>query len=601
MVISKKTKPKKHPSSMKDLLYFIWLKARPYKKTLALLTFVTLLTESISLVSPLIAGRLVDTFFQDNFQVKQAIILVLIGFGTAIVSRLLWMVKHYLDIQKFFFDFRKDISMYGLDKMLSLSVGQHIDKNSGVKDTILNKGVNSVKTLVEALLYNFLPLILKMFALLVALFVIDWQIGLFALIASAVIIKIKLNITGKYIPKFRELETLGQDRSKGFSEILRNISLLKNSGREEYGYNHVDDLFLEEQKPAKKYWMAFLNKMSVSAFLIAFSSAAIMITVVFKIQAGQMSPGMFVVVSSWAGMLFSELYMIQYLQRVFATNVPAIQEFQDFMNIEPSVKISKKTLKPKSFEGKIEFQEVSFKYPDDENSDAILDNVSFEIKPKETIGVVGRSGSGKSTFIKILLRNYDPTKGSILIDGNNLKKLHPSWYLQHIGYVEQSTQLFDTTIRENLSFATEEKLEEEDFKRALTQAGLLDFIEKLPNGLDTKIGEQGVKLSGGQRQRLAIARALIKKPALLILDEATASLDSEKEKEIQEAIDNLAKESISATKIIIAHRLSTIVNADRIFVFDEGKIIDIGTHQELLSRCEIYQNLYNIQHQTALI
>ena len=235
------------------------------------------------------------------------------------------------------------------------------------------------------------------------------------------------------------------------------------------------------------------------------------------------------------------------------------------------------------------------------SSTTLNSNVSFEIKPKETIGVVGRSGSGKSTFIKILLRNYDPTKGSILIDGNNLKKLHPSWYLQHIGYVEQSTQLFDTTIRENLSFATEEKLEEEDFKRALTQAGLLDFIEKLPNGLDTKIGEQGVKLSGGQRQRLAIARALIKKPALLILDEATASLDSEKEKEIQEAIDNLAKESISATKIIIAHRLSTIVNADRIFVFDEGKIIDIGTHQELLSRCEIYQNLYNIQHQTALI
>jgi ATP-binding cassette subfamily B protein len=600
MVISRKTKPKKHPSSMKNTLYFIWRKARPYKKPLAILTFITLLTEAITLVAPFIAGKLVDTFSQENFEVRQAIILVAIGLATALLSRFLWIIKQYVDFEKFYFDFRKDVSMNGLQKILQLSVGQHLDKNSGIKDAILTKGVNSIKMLVEALLYNFLPTVLKMITLVIALFIMDWQIGLFIFLVTLVIIYMKMNITSTYIPKFRELETLGQDRSKGFSEILRNISLLKNSGREEYGYRHVDNLFLKEQKPAKKYWISFLNKMSISNFLVALSSAAIMIIVVFKIHSGEMSPGMFVVISSWSGMLFAELYMLQYIQRVFATNIPAIQEFEDFMEIKPSVKVLKNPEKIKSFKGKISFKQVSFNYPDDAN-DSVLVELSFEIKPGETIGVVGRSGSGKSTFLKLLLRNYDPTKGSILIEGVDLRKLDLSWYLQHIGYVEQSTQLFDTTIRENLSFATSEQLSEEDFERAIAQAGLTDFIAKLPNGLDTKIGEQGVKLSGGQRQRLAIARALIKRPKLLILDEATASLDSEKEREIQEAIDNLAKENISATKIIIAHRLSTIVNADRIFVFDEGNIIDIGTHRELLERCAIYQNLYNIQHQTALI
>ena len=146
----------------------------------------------------------------------------------------------------------------------------------------------------------------------------------------------------------------------------------------------------------------------------------------------------------------------------------------------PDIQSPKNAIRLNSLQGNIEFRDVFFSYPDEENDDHVLENISFTINPKETIGIVGRSGSGKSSFIKLLLRNYDPTKGSILIDGNNLKKLHPSWYLQHIGYVEQATQLFDTTIRENLSFATEEKLEEGDFKRALTQAGLLDFIEKLP-------------------------------------------------------------------------------------------------------------------------
>lgn len=582
----------------KQIFKFLWDKSKKYKWIITQLFLYTLIIQSISLVSPYITGLLLDSFIS-GFDFQKSLKLILIGLGLTLISRIFWFLKSYVDISKFFFDFRKHLSMHGIEKILAFSVGQHTSKNSGVKDTIMNKGVEAIKNLVNTVLNDLLPLILKVSILLVGLFILDWHLGLFIFSISVFVVFLQLRIAKKYIPEFQKLEKLGQERHKGFWEVLRNIFLIKNSGREEYGYKHIENLFDHVNIPSKKYWLGFSFRLHFSSVIIAVSSAAFMGLAVWKIGQGTLSPGMFIVVSTWAGMLFSELYMFQSIQRTFAFQIPAIQELKDFMDIQPAIKILKNTSIPEKFEGEIEFQNVSFKYPDDEGEDSVLENISFTIKPKETIGVVGRSGSGKSTLIKLLLRNYDPSQGNILIDGKNLKKLNLSWYLQHIGYVEQSTQLFDMTLRENLAFATSEQLSESDFERALKQAGLLDFIRKLPNGLDTKIGEQGIKLSGGQRQRLAIARALIKKPALLILDEATASLDTEKEREIQEAIDNLTHENISATKIVIAHRLSTVINADRIFVFDNGSLVESGTHRELLENCEIYQNLYNLQHEST--
>lgn len=585
---------------MKEIINFILKHAKPYYGAFSKIVICIVVTSAITLVSPYISGLIIDNFF-NNFDFKYVLLLISIGFGLTVLSRLVRLVQERIDVQYFFFDFIKNVHMEGIEKILSFSAGQHTNKNSGVKDSIMSKGVNAIRMVVQGLVYDVLPLFLKITVLLVGLFVIDWQFGILASVALVSIIFGQMKFSQKFIPEFRVLEKLGQERHKGFWEILRNIFLIKNNGREDYAYDHVSKLYKEEHEPAKKHWTHFFNGLTSISILIPFFSSITMILAAWKIGQGNLTPGMFVVISTWTGMLFSEIFTLQYLQRMFMSNLPAIREYKEFMEQKPDIKILKNVQNIKSFNGSITFDNVSFSYPDEEGKDRVLKNISFTIQEKETIGIVGKSGSGKSTLTKLLLRNYDPGKGKILIDGHDLKRLDLSYYLQHLGYVEQSTQLFDTTIRKNLDFATSETLSEEDYRKALSQAGLLDFIEKLPNGLDTKIGEQGIKLSGGQRQRLAIARALIKKPKILILDEATASLDTEKEREIQEAIDNLAKENISATKIVIAHRLSTIVNADRIFVFDEGKIVDIGTHSELLDRCEIYQNLYNLQHQTALM
>lgn len=580
---------------MKDITLFVLRYSKKYFKTFAWIILCILVVQAISLASPLISGLIIDNFFEGlDLSYVGELLLVLLGLG--IMGRVIFVFKERLDINKFFFDFARDTQIRASEKMLSFSMGQHLTKNSGIKDTIMSKGVSSVRTVLQVLVYDFLPFVLKTLVVLIGLFVIDWHFGLIGLVGFSLIAILQNRIIKKYIPDLGSLEKKSQKRSQGTWEILRNIGLVKNSGREDFALSHVDSLILTENTQAKSIWSSLMTRLVLSGVLIQFFSVAMLFVAAVKIYYGILTPGTFLVVGAWSGMLFSEIGILQGLYRVFAMNTASILEFQEFLDQKPDITEPRNPVVPEYFKGLIQFQDVSFAYPDEEGEGNVLENVSFQIEPKETIGVVGRSGSGKSTFIKLLLRNYDPDKGQIRIDGEDLRILKRSHYLENVGYVEQSPQLFDMTIRENLAFASSRSFKENDFEQALRQAGLWDFVEKLPKGIDTQIGEQGVKLSGGQRQRLAIARALVKKPAILILDEATASLDTEKEREIQEAIDNLAKENISATKIVIAHRLSTIVNADRIFVFDEGKIIDSGSHLELLQRCEIYKKLHNLQH-----
>lgn len=580
---------------MKEIIFFVLKHSKKYFKTFTWIILCILFVQAISLVSPMISGLIIDNFFKGldlGYVGKLLALLLILG----IVGRLIHLFKERLDINKFFFDFARDTQIQASEKMLSFSMGQHLTKNSGIKDTIMSKGVSSVRSIIQVIVYDFLPFFLKTLVVLIGLFVIDIHFGLVGLFGFSLIAFLQNRIIKKHIPYLSSLEKKSQKRSQGSWEILRNIALVKNSGRESFALSHVDDLILKENTQAKSIWSSLMTRLILSGTLIQFFSVTMLFVAAVKIYYGDLTPGTFLVVGAWSGMLFSEIGILQGIYRVFAMNTPAILEFQEFLNQKPDITEPRNPVVPDIFKGSIEFKNVSFVYPDEESGERVLDDVSFHIQPKETIGVVGRSGSGKSTFIKLLLRNYDPDKGQIRIDGEDLRVLKRSHYLESVGYVEQSPQLFDMTIRENLAFASSRSFKEDDFEKALRQAGLWDFVEKLPKGLDTEIGEQGVKLSGGQRQRLAIARALIKKPALLILDEATASLDTEKEREIQEAIDNLAKENISATKIVIAHRLSTIVNADRIFVFDEGRIVDVGNHLELLQRCEIYKTLHNLQH-----
>ena len=260
----------------------------------------------------------------------------------------------------------------------------------------------------------------------------------------------------------------------------------------------------------------------------------------------------------------------------------------EYFDLPVEIDNDPQALRPESFAGELAFEEVSFHYDPDQT---ILNNVSFELKPGSSVAIVGPSGAGKSTIINLIPRLYDVTGGRILLDGVDIRKLDLAFLRQHIGVVTQDTYLFNGTIRENLLYAKPDATQAE-IEQACREANIHAFISGLPKGYDAVVGNRGMKLSGGEKQRLSIARIILRKPGLIIFDEATSSLDSISEHAIQEAIEPILAKS---TSLIIAHRLSTILSADEILVLEKGKIVERGDHETLVKKGGIYTMLYNTQ------
>jgi subfamily B ATP-binding cassette protein MsbA len=293
-------------------------------------------------------------------------------------------------------------------------------------------------------------------------------------------------------------------------------------------------------------------------------------------------------------MLFAMLAPIKTLGTVNITiqnSLAAAERVFNILDSKPDINDKPDAKEIESFSEEIRFDNVSFDYG--EESAPVLKNVSFSISKGSVVALVGASGAGKSTIADLIPRFYDTTSGSVKIDGDDIKEFKLSSLRKMMGIVSQDVILFNDTVRNNISYGQPE-LKESNIISAAKSANAMEFIDSFPKGLDTVIGEKGVTLSGGQKQRLSIARAIIKNPPVLILDEATSSLDTESEKLVQQAIEQLMKDR---TVLVIAHRLSTVVNADKIIVLEKGKIIESGNHSELLNIKGKYSELYAVQFQ----
>jgi len=294
-------------------------------------------------------------------------------------------------------------------------------------------------------------------------------------------------------------------------------------------------------------------------------------------------------------LLFSVLGPIKSLGNVFnelQNGLASADRVFSILDIKSDINDIENAVELNQFENHIAFKDVSFHY--DQSSQAVLKNVDFSIKSGQILALVGPSGAGKSTLVDLIPRFYDVTDGAINIDGKNIKDVKLDSLRSLMGIVTQETFLFDDSVKANIAYGLD-SISDDIIKKAAIAANANEFIKELPEGYDTIIGERGVKLSGGQRQRIAIARAIVKNPPILILDEATSSLDTESEKIVQDAIEKLMH---NRTVIVIAHRLSTVHNADKIIVLDKGLIIDMGTHEELINKDGVYKQLHNLQFKT---
>lgn len=374
------------------------------------------------------------------------------------------------------------------------------------------------------------------------------------------------------------------------ADSITNILTVKSSSasnREVEGFKKVTE---NEALKRLKAWL-FGNKVN------AIQSAMTMITqvgVTFLTAnlwlRGDISAGMFVLVQSYSIAVGHQFWDLGKAMTKFTKGMSDIKEMAEIFDQTPDVLDSANPEPCRIKKGEIEFKDVSFNY---QNGTKVFENFSLTIKPGEKVGLVGHSGGGKSTITKLLMRFIDINRGEILIDGQDIRKITQDDLRKNISYISQEPILFHRSIRENIAYSYPEA-SEEDIINAAKKAYAHEFIEKLKYGYDTKVGERGVKLSGGERQRVAIARAMIKPAPILVLDEATSSLDSISETYIQKAFNDLMKDK---TTIVIAHRLSTIQKMDRIIVLDGGRIVEEGSHQDLLKKNGFYASLWN--HQTG--
>ncbi len=585
----------------KSILRILKLLARPemtrWRPVMILAVLLTLAASVLEVVSPIVVGHAINqaapaTGVLPSF--SAALIWLTFGIGIRFLAAGLPQVRDWLfspvsqEAQRI-----ASVDAFGHAQQLSLNF--HQTRRTGALNRVIERGAGAIDYLIRFLAFNIGPTFVRLMLASIALGVAyDYKLSLIAVVTIVLYVIATVIITEWRVRQRRRMNEADTHFRATSVDILTNFETVKSfaaerreTGRFSAAMKTYNDRYVDAVRS-----MYVLN--GVQALVMNGGLLAVMLLSAWNVIQGQMLIGDMTAVMLMLLSLYAPLNILGWAWREIKQGAVDLEKLYGLLAMKADVADKADALVLEKAEGRVEFENVSFSH---EGRSIGVKDVSFTLEPGRKIAFVGTSGAGKSTLLKLLFRFYEVAGGSVRVDGHNVRDLSQESLRQSLGLVPQDVVLFNDTIRANIAYAKPDASDEE-LNDAARRAQLLEFVERLPDGWNTRVGERGLKLSGGEKQRVGIARVILADPAILVLDEATSALDSATEAAVQDALEEAAE---GRTTLMVAHRLSTVKSADEILVLDEGQVIERGTHDALISQEGVYADMWARQAKSAAL
>ena len=568
------------------LIKRFWPWVRPHMGYVWAMLVLLVVSTPLSLISPLIVRRVVDDAVQRSNRedilmwgavlVGMTVLNVLLGLGIG-YAQTIFHTKVLRDLRlQLYLALQRLSKRYYSDKETGYLMSRQVDdvENLGgvMADAFARAGIDVVRAV----------------GYVAMVFYIEWRMASGALVLVGLIFGFQYAISGMLRERSRAAREKWTEVSQALHQSISGYSLVQATASERHEARRFVRVLHASVRAQVRQDMFSLLTNRIFGLIGGVAPTIIVLAGVYLIVASDFTVGGLFAFFMYLAQMFGAVGRVAGLNSSLQHSIASLERIYEVLDTTPEVVSPRPGLRPAALNGEVIFDGVTFGYQPDR---PVLYDISLAVPPRTMVALVGPSGAGKTTLAQLILRFFDPSGGRLLIDGDDLRDLNLRWYRERIGLVPQDVFLFDRSVAENIAYGNAGAGTAE-ICAAAQAANALEFIEAMPEGFDTVIGERGVRLSGGQRQRIAIAREILRNPTILILDEATSSLDSATERLIQEAMEVLL---VGRTSVVIAHRFSTVLRADTIVVLDEGRIVEIGRHAELLENGALYANLYRSQ------
>ena len=549
-----------------------------------------LLAKAALLLIPFLLKALVDGLDQSPAQVTTSVILFMVAaYGAARFANTL-----FAELRDTLFGRVTERAMHRIGLAVfkhihSLDLDYHLNRRTGGLARDIERGTNGISFLMRFFIFNIAPTLFEI-VMVAAILLINYgaQYSFIVLLSVALYGAFSFRATRWRTRYIREANAADSESNTRAVDSLINYETVKYFNNEEFEAQRYDESLEQWEQARRKNRLSLLALNSGQAIIIALSQTLMLGLAALSVQDSNMSLGDFVLINQFMLQLFIPLSFLGFVYREIKASLASIERLFRVLDQQPGVMDQPAAEILKVTQGTIEFRQVNFGYSD---ARQVASELNFTIGGGETVALVGASGAGKSTVVKLLFRFYDPDSGAVYLDGQNIRDVTQHSLRSSVAIVPQDCVLFNDSLLENIRYGRPSATDQE-VNAAVAAAYLDDFVARLPEGISTRVGERGLKLSGGERQRVAIARAVLKSAPILVFDEATSSLDSESERAVMQAFRALAGHH---TAVVIAHRLSTIVDADRILVLEDGRLVEQGKHEALLAQEGRYTALWQAQ------